>query len=221
MIMDRHEWVLARLSDYLEGHLSGPDEAHVEDHLEACESCRDVLGGLSEVRELARTLGPLEPPRDLWPDIEAARERRFGHRRWTFSVPQLAAAAVVLMTVSASSAWWALGGAGPVPSGPAAVPIPPVSAVATGRTDTPISEELAAELGMLEGVLATGHDRLDPHTLHVLERNLLVIERAIEDSYRALALDPGNDFVRAHLERTYERKLEYLRDVSRIVESAG
>jgi hypothetical protein len=80
---------------------------------------------------------------------------------------------------------------------------------------------MEAELGVLEGVLLEGRDRLDPATVDVLERNLLVIERAIEDSYRALALDPENDFLRRHLTRTYERKLDYLRDVSRIVELAG
>jgi hypothetical protein len=74
---------------------------------------------------------------------------------------------------------------------------------------------------MLEGVLLAGRDRLDANTVHVLERNLLVIERAIEDSYRALSLDPENEFVRDHLRRTYERKLEYLREVSRIVDLAG
>ena len=46
-------------------------------------------------------------------------------------------------------------------------------------------------------------------------------EKAIEDSRRALELDPGNGFLTDHLERAYERKIEYLRDAARIVEWEG
>ena len=55
----------------------------------------------------------------------------------------------------------------------------------------------------------------------MLERNLSVIEQAITDSQRALALDPENDFLSEHLERVYERKLTYLRDAARVIEWAG
>ena len=36
-----------------------------------------------------------------------------------------------------------------------------------------------------------------------------------------LALDPENEFVRDHLERTYQRKRDILREVSRLAELAG
>ena len=52
----------------------------------------------------------------------------------------------------------------------------------------------------------------------VLERNLAVIEQAIEDSRLALEQDPGNEFLAAHLERVYERKVEYLREAARVAE---
>lgn len=219
---ERHGWVRERLSEHLEGSLPTIEEERVQRHLAVCEACRDVCAGLSEVRGLARRLGPIEPPRDLWPPIAAAGRRRGRPARFSFSVPQLAAAAVVLITLSASSAWWAMGGGGPTP--PASVVEPtttPVRPVTAAPPSAPVPEELAAELDNLEGVLLAGRDRLDANTVHVLERNLLVIERAIEDSYRALSLDPENEFVRDHLQRTYERKLEYLREVSRIVDLAG
>ncbi|MEX2467978.1 MAG: zf-HC2 domain-containing protein [Gemmatimonadota bacterium] len=215
---ERHERVVARLSEHLDGALSEREAADVERHLVECGACRDVLSGLSEVRALARTLGPVAPPRDLWSGIARARTRA-RPARFTFSVPQLAAAAAVLITLSASSAWWALGG-GDRAGSDLEPPTRASSSVATGAA-VPIPEEWATELDMLEAVLAETYDRLDPSTVDALERNLLVIERAIEDSYHALALDPENDFVRDHLERTYERKLEYLREVSRMVEFAG
>ena len=220
---DRHEWVQERLSEHLDGLLGPSEAARVQRHLETCEACQDLRAGLSEVRRLARDLRPIDPPRDLWPRIEAARAARARSTRFSFSLPQLAAAAIVLITVSASSAWWVTGGRHPDAargSGPGAT-ADPVVAMTAAPASAVVSEELAAELGMLEAALSASHDRLDPHTVHVLERNLLVIERAIEDSYQALALDPENEFVRAHLQRTYERKLEYLREVSVMVDLAG
>lgn len=139
------------------------------------------------------------------------------------STPLLAAAAVVLIAVSASLAWWGRGAVDDAPrvAGDDAPSAPTsVRAVASDPAG-PVSDALAGELERLESVIAESRETLEPGTVHVLERNLVLIERAIEDSYRALALDPENDFVRDHLERTYERKLEYLQEIASIVERAG
>lgn len=138
------------------------------------------------------------------------------------SSPLLAAAAVVLIAISASLAWW---GRGVLTEAPDVAgndpPGSPASVRAVADPGGPVSDTLADELERLESVIAESRERLEPGTVHVLERNLLLIERAIEDSYRALSLDPENEFVRDHLERTYERKLEYLREIASIVERAG
>lgn len=77
---------------------------------------------------------------------------------------------------------------------------------------------MADELAALEQTLDEARAVLDPNTVRVLERNLGVIEQAIEDSMLALQQDPGNDFLAAHLDRVYERKLTYLRDAARVAE---
>ena len=59
-----------------------------------------------------------------------------------------------------------------------------------------LPESLAQELQELESMVGRVQDRLDPGTVEVLERNLLLIERAIEDSYQALA-----GITIAHLDR--------------------
>jgi anti-sigma factor RsiW len=225
MMSDReHERVLGRLSDYIDAALPGGERSEVERHLAGCASCRDVLEELRAVTQAARSLGPLEPPRDLWPGVAErldARSPRTGGAGFSpFGRGWLAAAAVALIALSASMAWWARGAAlGSVASQQAAA----TSAIRPASTAEamPMPEELADELGRLEAVVELSRDRLDAATVHVLERNLLLIERAIEDSYRALALDPENAYVREHLERTYQRKLDYLREVSSILESAG
>jgi len=81
--------------------------------------------------------------------------------------------------------------------------------------------DLADEVAVLERTLAEARAVLDPNTIRILERNLAVIESAIDDSRRALAIDPENAFLANHLERVYERKLEYLREAVRVTEWTG
>ncbi len=201
---------------------------------------------------MSRALGPIEPPKDLWPGIAAkigagsqgrestsrrgasvrtlrrrdgpstrGRQGFLARRPWP-ARSGLAAAAVILVTVSASLAWWGRGvmvrsGAGMAAGLPAQGVVRPVAV--TGGSAVP--ESLTRELRELESVVGAVRDRLDPGTVEALERNLLLIERAIEDSYQALAVDPENQFVRDHLERTYSRKRDILREVSRLAELAG
>lgn len=131
--------------------------------------------------------------------------------------PQLAAAAVVLVLISATATWWAgpgvaaRGGGAPGSDTPAAVR--PASA-----PEAAAPEALAPELEELEAVLDAVRGRLDPNTVRIIEGNLGVIDRAIEESRNALAVDPGNAFLEEHLERAYRRKLSYLREATRIAD---
>jgi len=247
---DPHAAVLERLSDHLDGELDEISRAEVDAHLEACPTCRATREDLRRVVSAARGLGERLPPRDLWPGIAAVLTPRSDARqvpvpsvqtrrgepavrrlrgRLLLTVPQLAAAAVLLVVLASSATWWAgtrrvlpdgTYGSGAVESGGAAGGGSPGPVRAAGRP-AGIPEPMAEELAALEAALDSGRTVLDPNTVLVLERNLAVIERAIADSRAALALDPGSDFLESHLERAYERKLEYLRDVSRIVALAG
>lgn len=246
-----HEEIVRRLPALIDGDRDDATRRSLELHLERCAACRRVLDELRAVVRAAGGLGPLEPPRDLWPGISerlaprpagaltpesarpaaaarpgtATRPRRA--RRITLAVPQLAAAALVLVSISAAAAWWAA--AGPGASGGAAgrfgLPGGGGYAQSMGPAALPpaaaIPDDLARDLQALEGVLEAGREVLDPATVMILERNLATVERAIEESRRALELDPASEFLESHLTRAYERKLEYLREISRIVELAG
>jgi anti-sigma factor RsiW len=227
-----HEACVARLSDYLDGHLGADERAEVERHLGACSACATVAGELEAVRARARTLGPIAPPRDLWPAIRARLgdaevvpltripEPRRARRIFRFTGPQLAAAGLALALATGAGGWSlrSLGaGEGALPAeagaGGAAVGADVgAQSVATG------SEPLAAELRELERTLDRARDRLDPNTLRILEKNLAVIERAIEESVAALEVDPGNAYVEGHLRASLERKRTYLREAARLAE---
>ena len=242
-----HDHWTDRFSDYLAEELDATTVARLEEHLAECGPCRTVLAELREVVSRAQGLGDLEPPRDLWPGIAAAigaplRPQAAGvrvialrggapgdeatrpeaeRRPVTLTRGQLAAAAVVLVALSASATWWAGPGLGAGDRSAASVTPPGAVTMASvdGIAEPP--PELSSELSDLEAVLEAARERLDPNTVRVIERNLAVIEQAIVDSRRALALDPGNEFLEHHLTRTYQRKLEYLRDAARVIDWAG
>jgi len=184
---------------------------------------------------LAADADDLEPSRDLWPEIATslraggAPGRRTDEGdvialptaterpvRLAVSPAMLAVAAAVLVLVSVGATWTVAStaaaptNAGPVVSGPLA------NGFAAMAGDADIPADLAAEVGVLEDVLASARPTLDSATVAVLERNMRTIQIAIDDSRRALVADPGNAFLAEHLERMYRRKLVYLQEAVRV-----
>jgi len=237
-----HTTIADRLSDYLDGGLDAAAHAEVEAHLSSCGACRAVLEELRAIIVGAGELGELQPPRDLWAGIEAvirapaaapeaqvivlptarAQGTKAGARD-TLAVtrPQLTAAAVVLIAASALTTWWVGPGLADRGARADATPVVVDEPLRLASSDVAPPDNLAGELAGLEQLLDSARARLDPNTVRVLERNLAVIEQAIADSQRALALDPENQFLAHHLERVFERKLTYLRDAARVIDWAG
>src|SRR5690348_18278932 len=92
-----------RLSEYVDGELTPAERTALEAHLAACGACRETLEELRRVVARAQTLDDRPPTADLWPGIArhiggvrlADRPSR-ARRRFTCTVPQLAAASVAL-----------------------------------------------------------------------------------------------------------------------------
>jgi anti-sigma factor RsiW len=213
-----HPWT-NRLSEYLDGELTESERAALERHLAACPVCTATLADLTRVVMRARTLSGEPPPRDLWSGIAARITARTAapspparlRRTWTFSWPQLAAAAFAIAVGSGGLTWWAARGdparaGSTAPAQPA--PTTPVAAGAAPRYDSAVAD--------LERVLAAGRSTLDTSTVRVLEQNLALIDRAIRDAERALAGDPGNPYLNAHLARTMRQKIDLLRQAARL-----
>lgn len=232
-----------RLSDFLDEELSLEKTRRLEEHLESCASCRRTLEELRAVVARAGTLEDRPPPRDLWPGIEEAvrggevgpertgvvelatarrgRGARFG--RVALSVPQLVAAAVILLMVGSGATWVAAGALRDGPGGQdPGRSVGAGEAVSLVSTDPPLTTELhaAREMAELEETLARSRDQLDPNTVRIVERNLGIIDRAIRESRAALAVDPGNPFLEEHLEGALERKVDYLREATSLLRSS-
>ena len=218
-----------RLSEYVDGELEQSERRALEAHLATCPACAATLGELRRVVARAHALDDRPPAADLWPGVasgiglaphdraaalDLGQARRV--RRFTFSVPQLLAASVALMVVSAAAVWLTLGrgrvpGSGPIAQGDTSVP-----QVAAGNWARDPNYDTA--IGQLESALAEGRrsGKLDSATVRILEANLAIVDAAIAEGQRALASDPGSAYLNYHLADTMRRKLELLRQATTI-----
>ncbi len=120
------------LQDYLDGALTPAERQSVEAHLPTCQVCRAEHESLASVRAAVGALPrSIEPPSDLWPEIEARisdpllheavaglEQRRNGPARRASRQPTQRprrarfrawhAAALVVVLVVGASAWWLL-----------------------------------------------------------------------------------------------------------------
>ncbi len=233
---------LDALSDYLDDGLDPQARAAIDAHLVACEPCRLVLADLTALRGAAAQWRDAEaaPAADLWPGIAArlAGPRELApagappgtapgpriawyQRRWSVGLPELALAATLLAALGGTLLW------------PRAVPAPPAAGAAApiiaeaeafdggdGQV-APVNfadAQYDAAVTDLERVLREQRERLDPRTVVVLERNLRVIDDAIREAREALAIDPANALLNAHLAGARQRKLDLLRRAALITE---
>ncbi|HEX2166530.1 MAG TPA: zf-HC2 domain-containing protein [Longimicrobiales bacterium] len=235
-----HDPWLEKISDSIDGLLEPAGEQALQDHLAGCAECRTLQAELRDVVAAARSAADTPPSSDLWAGIAAGireldpnamptapdrlemlspvaplkpRRSPARARRFSFSAPQLAAAAVVLMTLSGAAVWFG------------ALARPDGSTVATGtiiqssgsgpRAVRPVgltaaSADYAEDVATLEQALEDNRAQLDPSTIEVIERSLESIDRAIEDARTALAADPGNPYLHRQLDNTMRKKIDVL-----------
>jgi hypothetical protein len=209
-----------RLSEYVDGELAPADRAAAERHLARCAECADVLADLRALTTSAGLLPDVAPERDLWPGIRdrlsprgavsAERARVIplaSRRRVVLSVPQLIAAGLALMLFSATGVWLAMGGGSGVE--------PALATASAARPDVVLAAYDPA-MADLEAEYERRRDQLDPETILVVERNLAIIDVAIQEAREALATDPSSGFLNAHLAETVRRRMNLLREVASI-----
>lgn len=220
-----------RLSEYLDGELAPAEHDAVADHLANCAGCRSTLDGLRAVVSEAASLRDAPPARDLWSGIAARLAagdplgtrmlspfRRAISSRLSFTLPQLAAAALALMVLSGTLVWMARSGdprADFEPISAQSQPSPEERPVVPGSFADPRYDRAVADL---ERMLQGGRTRLDPGTVRVLEENLAAIDRAIEQCRSALATDPASIYLNMHLADARQRKLALLRRATALIE---
>jgi anti-sigma factor RsiW len=224
----------AKLHDLVDGLLPAADVDAARAHVEACTACREEYARLSEIVGELRSLSKsAETPVDVWAGIEARistmgtqepdaaetvaadvvplRGARSTPRKLAFSVPQLAAAAVVISFLSAATVWMALF-VGPVS--------PASGTLASPDGDSPVravlmeAAEYDSDIAELEEILERGRTLLSQETLATLETSLKTIDDAINDVRDALERDPASELLTRMLVNHQRTKLKVLRQAA-------
>jgi anti-sigma factor RsiW len=241
------EWT-DKLSEFLDRELPADEQRAVDAHLRGCGECAAVLADLKRVVARAQQAGavPRPPSADLWAGIAAriddgsasrladrpaegfARRRASAKteafalrtRRIAFTLPQLAAAAVLVAAVSGAIVWQLVERAAPRAEAQIATTAPAGAtsdrAADQGDVDRVVPVGMAdaqydAAVADLEGALKQGRGRLDAATIVIVEHNLQIIDQAIAQAREALAGDPANTYLSGHLVEARRRKLDLLR----------
>ncbi len=219
-----------RLSEYLDGDLAPGERAALEAHLADCAACRTTLDDLRRVVNRAHALVDRPAGAELWggiatrigasgaPVVDLAARR--GRGRISLSLPQLAAAAVLLVAAGAGATSLARRAPSAAPSTVGVSTAPEARAIPAGL---PVKAEASFDTAVreLEQTLAAGRNRLSPKTVTILERNLARIDVAIEEARAALEADPANAYLNTHLANTMQQKLLLLRQANALVSTAS
>ena len=177
---------------------------------------------------LAQAIGQMRdelPTRDLWAGISTrvGSTQLTTARSITFSLPQLAMAASLLIAVASGLTWMASRPPVAVSNGPViqAYGLPDDQTggqvVQANFADT----QFNAAVSDLESILRENRQRLDPRTVLVIERNLKAIDDAIQEARMALNNDPANPYLNSHLADARRRKLDLLRHATTLASAGG
>jgi anti-sigma factor RsiW len=215
-----------RLSDYIDGELTQTEQEALDAHLLECAECGRTLQQLRAVVARAGQVIDREPEHDSWAGIAARIETAVPDqdmsvatspmkRRVSFSIPQLAAASVALMLVSATTVYMMLQpNRTELAQSPAVQVTQPTAAQTSVRAVTRRYDDAVAEL---QGVLDRNRDQLDTATVRVLEQNLAIIDRAINEARTALGQEPANPYLTKYLDEAMQRKVQLLRRATSVM----
>lgn len=98
----------------------------------------------------------------------------------------------------------------------APAPVPPSNAslVFHPKKDVSGARVYDLEISLLDSVVHTRRESLDPKTVAIIEKNLKIIDKAITESRAALAKDPKSPLLANQLDNVLGSKVELLRTVA-------
>lgn len=221
----------ALLAGDLEGELSPEDQRRADAHLLECTRCATLRAELVRIAAAARELPLITPSRDLWNGIAAridtpvlalgsTTERGITHRQRLWIVA--AAAALVVATAGTTYVITKASVSANRPQVVTAESVEPGVRVGdsagapgavliTNSQSSPADAAFDREVIQLRTLLEQRRPDLDSVTVALLERNLLIIDRAIAESRAALAKDPGSALLNRQLHNALGRKVQVLR----------
>lgn len=214
------------LDALVEGTLEPALVSQVEAHLAVCDRCRALVGDLHRILAQARSLPRLQPPPMAWhgirvalgadhvPSTPPAPSRR---ERPSWQWRGLAVAAMLFLAVATSL--YFVGGSRWRVSQLTGSSTASSNAAADADPLGTVEEELAQAAAHYEKAI-TGLERvanaadtpLDAETMATVRTNLAVVDKAIEDSRRALRAQPTSEVAQTSLLDAFRRKVTLLQN---------
>jgi hypothetical protein len=169
-------------------------------------------------------------------DSAPAAVRRVPRRQWQFAI-----AASALIAVSAGATYLIMARPGATGSQPvsvaattavppqdsqrasapapvqqaAPVPVAPANvSLASRKKNVNVTRVYDREIALLDSLVHTRRESLDPATVKIIESNLKIIDRAIAESRAALAKDPKSPMLTNRLDNVLGSKVELLRTIA-------
>lgn len=208
------ERYLNAINELVDGTLGPLRRTELELHLEGCEGCSALAAELQPIRDTARSLDTMPAPPRAWAAIEArlraegrVAARPLGIRARPYAA--LALAAALVLAVGASL--FVVTSRNPAPA--------PVTTVGDGNGNgnaesvhpvQSVESEMALTEKHFQNVVERADQVLDPATAAVLQKNLLVMNQALEESRKVLEADPQNLPARQSFYETLRQKIEFL-----------
>lgn len=205
------------LNDYVEAALDAAGRAEVERHLASCEECRALVDDMQAIRGAAASLELRDAPARSWPRLERAIKLEQAHskggRRGIYV--GLAAAAAIVIAVSVGLRYRP---AAPVAPADAARPAAEVSSAAEVEAELRAAEtHYDKAIQGLEQITNAEKGTLDTQTAATLQKNLAVIDQAINESRAAVRAQPTSEPAQQSLIESFKAKLALLQDTVALI----
>ena len=198
-----NEW----LGDAVDGTLDADRQAQIDAHCRGCLACRELLADLKDIRATAATLDRLTPSPDVWRAIAAKVRPAAPKPRIGVGVPQLAAAAALVIVLGAA-AWMATGAYWRDRTDSAAADL-----VRNAASELQLAEQhYTNAITTLEQLTVNRDSTLDPSLAAEIAQSLASIDRAIDDSRAALKSDPNSFVAQTSLLEALRMKVALLQE---------
>jgi len=212
-----------RLNDYVDGLLPEDEARAFEKELESNPELRKAEAQLRNLLADANRLAKdIQPERDLWRDIRARLQPKpmMVHPRqaapgrlFRLALP---VAATVLVVVGGGLVVRHVATRGPFPAGVWERPGADLGLRLISAELRPIETEYRRTTASLREQLEASKEFLAPETVQVIDENLAIIDKAIEEIHAALKQDPGNQRLVHSLIATYDKEVELLEQAVRL-----
>ncbi len=220
--------VVSSLSDYLDGRniwVSDDEVEKIETHMTNCPACLNLKLELSELKNAARELPLHTPPPALWARISTTIEAeistengparaiqnasgwwgRLNSRKFTFSLPQLAAAGafVAMLIVAGISGIFG--------------PNPPSLNFRNAQSGLlPEEDEIKANLERRLGAINSRKEQWDSERRADFEQRINRIDESLKRCRHMLEGNPNDAVHQGMVRALYDEKRQLLEDVERL-----